>query len=99
MDPRLQEEIDRQEKANKEAAEAALVKETRRAYLTVFSGDAGKRVLADLRQAFYDRSSFVPGDPYGTHVAEGERAVVLRILTILAEESDVPKEPQADAEI
>jgi hypothetical protein len=98
VDPRLQEEIDRQEQANREAAEAALVKETRRAYLTVFSGDAGRKVLADLRQAFYDRSSVVPGDPYGTHVAEGERAVVLRILTILAEESDAPKESQPEAE-
>ena len=98
MDPRLQAEIDRQEKANREAAEAALVKETRRAYVTVFTSDAGRRVLNDLRVAFYDRSSFVPGDPYATHVFEGERAVILRILTILAEESDVQKAPQPEAE-
>jgi len=98
VDPRLQAEIDRQEKENREAAEAALVKATRRAYVDVFSGNDGKMVLADLRKAFYDRSSVVPGDPYLTHVCEGERAVILRILTILAEESDVRKEPQPEAE-
>ena len=96
MDPRLQEEIDRQEQANKEAAAAALVKETRRAYLTVFTSDAGRRVLNDLRAAFYDRTSFVPGDPYATHVFEGERAVILRILTILAEETDAPTQAEAE---
>lgn len=98
MDPRLEAEIERQERLNREAAEAALVKETRRAYVTVFTSDAGRRVLNDLRVAFYDRSSFVPGDPYATHVFEGERTVILRILTILAEESDVQKEPQPEAE-
>lgn len=98
MDPRLQEEIDRQEQANKEAADAALVKETRRAYLAVFTSDAGKKVLNDLRVAFYDRTSVVPGDPYLTHVCEGERTVILRILTILAEESDGLREVQPTAE-
>jgi hypothetical protein len=98
VDPRLQAEIDRQEKQARTAAEAALIKETRRAYVTVFASDAGRRVLNDLRVAFYDRTSFVPGDPYATHVFEGERAVILRILTILAEESDLQKEPQQEAE-
>ena len=98
MDPRLQEEIDRQERENREAAAAALERATRQAYLTVFTGGAGRMVLADLRRAFYDRTSVVQGDPYATHVAEGERAVVLRILTILAAESDASKEVQPEAE-
>ncbi len=98
MDPRVQEEIDRQEKAEREAAERAKERLIRRQYVATFTSDSGRAVLADLRETFYDRTCFVPGDPYGTHVAEGARQVVLRILTVLAEEASNPPERQETAE-
>jgi hypothetical protein len=98
VDPRLQEEIDRQEEANRQAAADARAKEIRRSYLGFFTSSDGRNVLSDLRVTFYDRICHVPGDPYGTHVAEGMRQVVLRILTIMAQESDAPKETQPEAE-
>jgi hypothetical protein len=55
-----------------------------RDYKTVFSTDAGKRVLHDMMQAHRVLSStFVKGDPDSTILHEGERNVVLRILAIL----------------
>lgn len=98
MEPRLQEEIDRQEKEGKEAAEKAQVKHVRRCYVDTFTSSPGRVVLADLRREFYDVTTYIPGDPYGTHVGEGQRAVILRLLTILSEEADGPKEAQESAE-
>ena len=49
-------------------------------YNQAFSSTAGEKVLADLKQRFYDRPSNVPGDPFQTHVNEGAREVMLYIL-------------------
>lgn len=48
-------------------------------YARVFDGPDGQRVLADLRDRFGDRQSFVIGDPHATSYHEGQRAVVLLI--------------------
>ena len=53
-------------------------------YYNVFvQSDTGRQVLKDLQAAhhFFD-STFSP-DPYTTALKEGERNVVLRILTII----------------
>lgn len=40
----------------------------------------GAAILTELSMLFYDRTSVVSGDPYGTHVKEGERNVVKFII-------------------
>jgi hypothetical protein len=97
-DPRIEEALRRQEEDERQREEAAREKQIRRCYVGVFTSRDGREVLKDLRKQFYDVSTYVPGDPYGTHVAEGGREVVMRILTILSEEADGPKEKQESAE-
>lgn len=58
-------------------------------YQSLFSTKDGKFVLEDLRKAFGDRPSFVPGDPHLTAFNEGQRDVYLRIKKLL--ETDLPK--------
>lgn len=50
-------------------------------YLVTFGSQTGARVLKELKAAYYDRPSYEKGDPYETAKREGERAVVLRILS------------------
>ena len=52
-------------------------------YSDIFSGEAGRAVLKDLKQKYYFQSSYVSGDPYGTVFREGQRNVVIDILTML----------------
>ena len=97
-DPRLEEALKIQEEEARQREKDAREKHVRRCYVDVFTSRPGLVVLADLRKQFYDVSTYVPGDPYGTHVSEGGREVVLRILTVLAEEAEGPKEKQEKAE-
>lgn len=53
------------------------------AYKATFGSESGRIVLDDLLRSFVNRTSYVPGDPYGTHVREGRREVVLRIQFML----------------
>lgn len=72
--------------ANKEDTGALRRKED---YETVFSTDAGQRVIADLMSKFnIGRSSHTPGDPYETAFREGERHVVMNIIYMLGKRSD-----------
>ena len=98
MDPTLQAEIERQEQEQKVAEEKAHERRVRRAYVDVFSTDSGRLVLNDLRKMFYDVDGFVPGNPYDSHGLAAARNVVLRILTVLADETGAPKEEQVTAE-
>lgn len=45
----------------------------------------GKAILEDMKKAhhFYSSTAPVPFDPYMMAICEGERNVILRILTIL----------------
>ena len=45
-----------------------------------FASTAGKEVLRDLIERFYEGTSIVKGDPYLTHAKEGAREVVIYIL-------------------
>ncbi len=64
-------------------------KRRREDYETVFSSEAGRRVLADLMATFHmGRSSHVPGDSTETAFREGERHVVLHVLDMLANRGD-----------
>ncbi len=48
-------------------------------YREVFGSPSGKIVLEDMRAAWMNHTSHVPGDPYETAFREGKRSVVLRI--------------------
>lgn len=58
-------------------------------YETVFSSEAGQRVLADLMASFHmGRSSHTSGDSHETAFREGERHVVLHVLSMTGNRSD-----------
>ncbi len=99
INPVVEEALRRQEEDDQAREKAAQERRIRQAYVSIFESPDGRVVLGDLRKQFYDVSTHVPGDPYGTHVNDGARDVVLRILAILAEEADRPKEAQKDAEV
>jgi hypothetical protein len=66
------------------------LKQRRADYHAAFTGEAGRRVLADLyRFCLMDQPCFA-GDPHATAFNEGRRRVFLRILAILRmTESDI----------
>ena len=51
-------------------------------YKQCFSSPAGERVLKDLEAAYGHRISY-SANPYDTAFKEGQRSMVLRILTML----------------
>jgi hypothetical protein len=58
-------------------------------YQTVFSSEAGNRVLADLMSTFHiGSSSHVSGDSHETSFREGERHVILHIMHKISKRSD-----------
>jgi hypothetical protein len=59
------------------------VKALQGAYRIFETSVDGKAVLDDLCDAYYDRTSFVSGDPQATAFNEGARSVVLAIFQIL----------------
>lgn len=48
-------------------------------YYDLFSTPQGQEVLADLDARFKDIQTYIPGDPYGTHINEGGRMIMLFI--------------------
>ena len=55
------------------------------AYQDTFRGESGQIVLNHMAQkfGFIGRSTFVNGDPYGTHINEGHRGVMVFIGKML----------------
>lgn len=50
-------------------------------YNRIFQQDKdGQSILDELAAMFYDRPSYVRGDPYETAYKEGQRAVVLFLI-------------------
>ena len=55
-------------------------------YRAVFDTDDGKLVLADLRKRFHlSATTFERGDPHYSAFLEGQRSVVLTILSMMEE--------------
>ena len=52
-------------------------------FADLFSTDTGKRVLDELKLAFWDRLSYVQGDTHETARREGQRDVYLRIANLV----------------
>jgi hypothetical protein len=49
-------------------------------YKFVFKSDEGQKVLQDLRERFYDRETFVRGEPDTTAYNQGARGVLFYIF-------------------
>jgi hypothetical protein len=98
VDPRLERALQHQDDEDQAKERAAQEKRIRQSYSIVFNSPDGRVVLSDLRKQFYDVDGYVPGSPYDSHAIACARNVILRILTILAEEAETPKAPQAEAE-
>jgi|TARA_R100000329_G_C7443618_1_gene155960 hypothetical protein len=49
-------------------------------YKLIFKSDEGQKVLQDLRERFYDRDTFVRGEPDTTAYNQGARGVLFYIL-------------------
>jgi len=60
-------------------------------YAETFSTGPGQVVLKDLRRQYCDTSSYTPGDPYETAFREGQRSVVLGILSELRQSNHPEK--------
>ena len=61
-------------------------------YRIAFSTEAGARVLADLKDTHWINScTYTPGSEVETCFREGQRSVVLRILSIIQPEADAPQ--------
>lgn len=63
------------------------LKELQKMYRITFDSVEGKEVLADLKSAYYHRTSFGK-DPYETAYKEGQRSVLIRIINLLKEQKN-----------
>jgi len=71
------------------------------AYQECFGSPVGRVVMAHLltKFGFLSKSTNVPGDPYGTHINEGHRGVMVHIGKMLSMTTDDLKQPkQAEGE-
>jgi len=53
----------------------------KKAYNSIFSSEDGQKILKDLKRVCFFKSSTINDNPYVTYFNEGQRAVVLHILT------------------
>ena len=63
------------------------LKNIKRYYRITFGSKEGERVIADLRSAYYKRSSFSK-DTNEMAYREGQRSVIIRIINLLEEEKN-----------
>ena len=60
------------------------IKDLKRDYGITFGSKEGERVIADLRSAYYKRSSFSK-DTNEMAYREGQRSVIIRIINLIEE--------------
>ena len=63
------------------------LKELKKFYQITFDSNEGQQVLADLKSAYYHRSSY-DTCPYETAYKEGQRAVIIRIINLIKEQKN-----------
>ena len=61
------------------------LKNIKRDYRITFGSKEGERVIADLRSAYYKRSSFSK-DTNEMAYREGQRSVIIRIINLIKED-------------
>lgn len=61
------------------------LKQLKRDYGITFSSKEGERVIADLKSAYYKRSSFSK-DSNEMAYREGQRSVIIRIINLIKED-------------
>ena len=65
----------------KNAAEKPTVKPTGKTYYRIFQQDKdGQMILDELAALFYDRQSYIKGDPHETSFREGQRSTIAFII-------------------
>jgi len=63
------------------------IEELKLSYRRTFGTDDGKQVLSDLKKRFaFETTTHVSGDPHQSAFLEGQRASVLLIVRMLAED-------------
>ena len=69
------------------------IQDLKLSYRRTFNSDDGVVVLEDLKKRFsFETTTFVSGDPHQSAFAEGQRAAVLTIVRMLAEERSPEQE-------
>ena len=63
------------------------LKDLKKLYQITFDSNEGQQVLADLKSAYYHRSSY-DTCPYETAYKEGQRAVIIRIINLIKEQKN-----------
>ena len=63
------------------------LKNIKRDYRITFGSKEGERVIADLKSAYYKRSSFSK-DTNEMAYREGQRSVIIRIINLIEEEKN-----------
>ena len=65
----------------------------------IFQGNVdGQKILDELSRLFYDRGSYVEGDPHGTTFKEGQRSGVAFIIRKCAVKEEEDKSIDLDKE-
>jgi len=64
------------------------LKELKAQYNITFASKEGETVLADLKSAYYHRSSY-SNNPYETAYREGQRSVLIRVINLMKENKNV----------
>lgn len=60
--------------------------ELRRSYKLLLESDDGKKILKDLKRRYFIQGTTFSNDPYETAYCEGQRTVVLFLLSMLQDE-------------
>ncbi len=66
---------------DKVAKRTAEVDKNNRLFLSVFDSPDGKIILTDMLDKYYKYTSFVQGEPETTAFKEGQRSVVIYLLS------------------
>ena len=71
------------------ASEEDKLKALKQDYKLTFATKEGEAVIADLKSAYYHRGSYSKNDPHETSYREGQRSVIIRIITELMKDKNV----------
>lgn len=65
------------------------------AFASTFATPSGQMVLKELDRMYMNQNLYMPGDPYGSHVAIGSHLVVVAIYQLIA----LAHDPRAEGSI
>lgn len=65
------------------------LEELKLAYRRTFKTEDGQKVLEDLQNRFWFKTTTFSGDPYEQTFNEGQRATIMQIVRMLSEEKEI----------